>query len=240
MKKAWKKLLATMLAGVMALSCVVTAGATEPSKTDGVGGVDPEETGVVVPATPKSQTKYAGGNATGSSRTEGKLPVDPVRIELPTINAKTLDMIIDPFGLINRTGAARYESADVAVEFQKDTPLYFLNSIGDNPAAEDDEDAPGTLYKFTDETQALTVTNKSHVPVGLDVTLRVNKNDSVFKFVDSKDALEAETEGAAMFLALKSGEDIYDVKDLTATAADEDEDEEEEEDEETAGFVATP
>ena len=231
MKKAWKKLLATMLAGVMALSCVVTAGATEPtppSDHDGVGAVDPADTGVAVTDDgQKTETKYASGNAKGTSRSEGRPGVDPVRIELPTIDQATLNMILDPYGLINGTNAARYASDDYAVSFAENTPLYFLNSI--TPDA-DDAEAPAT-YAFTNETQTFTVTNKSHLPVGLDVTLQVDKGGENFSFVKSLDALSAtaaegdeEVEdgdddadaasGALMYLALKKGETPYAVEDV--------------------------
>lgn len=204
MKKKLKKLLAVMLACVMALSCTVFAGATAPSydgvnMLNGEGEVNPEDTGDAADSS-NVQTKYAGGSAQGIARSEGPLPADPIRLELPTVGARTLDMILDPHGLIKATNAARYSNnEDVTVDFAPDTTLYFLSTVS------------GDARYFSDETQKLTITNKSNLPVGVDVTLRVDKglvngDDFDFDFVATPEEL-AEAEGAAMYLALKHGDD---------------------------------
>lgn len=224
MKRKWTKLLAVMLAGVMALSCTVFAsagGVTEPyanvNPLNGEGSVEPSDTGdSVVTEIPtdgditdtsqKVEMKYAGGSAKGQSRSEGPLPVDPIRLELPTVAARTLDMILDPHGLINRTGMARYGGENVT--FSPNTTLYFLKSVGET------EDGDPT-YEYGDETQALTITNKSNLPVGVDVTLRVDKglvtsatDDFDITFVTSKEDLTS-AEDAQMYLALKKGDSTY-------------------------------
>lgn len=191
-----KKLLALFLTLAMALSCVVSAGATAPvSMTDGVGSVDPSTEGEENPGQ-QTQTKYASGTADGRARSEGPLPTDPIRLELPTVNANVLNMILDPHGLINKTGAARYGGAGV-VNFAADTPLYFLQSV-----------SSGGEFNYGSSSQEMTVTNKSNLDVGLDVTLLVNKGDSEFDFAESEEDL-ADAEGATMYLALqKDGSDF--------------------------------
>lgn len=224
MKKLLHKWLAMTLACVMALSCATFAAASDPNPLNGEGQVAPSTTGAAVIVssttsggttqsgdTQKVETKYAGGSAQGASRSEGPLPADPIRLELPTVGAKTLDMILDPHGLINRTGMARYSNeTGKTTTFKEDTTLYFLNSITSG----------GAVYNYTDETQALTITNKSNLPVGVDVTLRVDKGASstasgdVFEFVDDRDSLStASGDDALMYLALKKGDDTYEVED---------------------------
>ena len=216
-----KKLLALLLTLAMALSCVVSAGAsTVPvSMMDGVGTVDPSTEGEAIindttdpNHTQQTQTKYASGTADGRARSEGPLPTDPIRLELPTVNANVLNMILDPHGLINKTGAARYGGAG-AVSFANDTALYFLQSV-----------SSGGEYTYGKSSQEMTVTNKSNLDVGLDVTLLVNKGDSEFDFAASEEDLK-DAEGATMYLALQkdgsdfpvaavaSGDDVY--EDLT-------------------------
>jgi len=100
--KRMKKLLALALSGVMALSCVVTAGAA---------------------ATPADD--YTGGSQSGKGMFESVLPDGVVKIVLPAQEDGTFDMILDPHGLIKDTGAARYEEQDFE-EGTEDAPIYLF------------------------------------------------------------------------------------------------------------------
>lgn len=238
MKKLLHKWLAMTLACVMALSCVTFAAAAagpapyqppddyyEPytddsndgnsamSFVDGVGNVNPVVTGTEVTTssggniagelTQEVETKYASGGTKGISRSEGPLPADPIRLELPTVGVRTLDMILDPHKLIQATNAARYSNEDGYKATFSGDALYFLNSVTSGDTAFE--------YGYTDTTQNLTITNKSNLPVGVDLTLRVDKGlisgDTFdFDFVDDKDSLSTASGDtlAQMYLSLQT------------------------------------
>lgn len=220
MKKTVKRLLATALAGVMTLSCVVFASASQASNTDGVGAPDVSIT--AADNGKKSVATYAGGHITGSSSNEGAYPNDRIRVELPTVAAKVMDMYLDPHGLIEKTNAARYQSEDYTVDFADDTTLYFLNEYTPGVEAENEgEEDTLPVYKYTNTSQELTITNKSSVDVDVDVVLRVNKGSasSAVSFVADTDALAAVAEGTpGMYLALVSGGATKAVADATVSA----------------------
>ena len=199
MKNHVKKLLSVILAGAMAFSLTVGAFAEEEGEVDA----------------PANVTEFGAGSKDsieGSSDNQGNIPIDPIEIVLPTALPGMFNITLDPHGLINKTDAAVYKTGDDAettFDFSEDH-LYFATS--------QETGADGKLTKhFSGTSQSLTVKNLSHLPVNVDLSLDVDRGDSPFNFVATKEAL-AEAEGAAMYLALVSGDTTKAVADPESVA----------------------
>lgn len=202
MKKMLTKMLAVAMAWAMLLSCTVMASATTTTTTpaSGIGGEGELQSGTWgdVGIESSGTLNYASGHATGKSHNEGPVPSDVIRLQMPTVTGNALDMILDPHGLINQTKAMRYGGENVA-SFTAPNALYFLNKV-------DADNSNKAIY--TDQTQDLTIENRSNVAVGVDLTLRVQKGSGsggqgAFKFVSSTGDLKS-SGAATMYLAIIS------------------------------------
>lgn len=106
-----------------------------------------------------------------------------VHVELPTFpeeDGSVFDFIMDPQGLIEATGAAKYGGAS----FEEGGTLYFKNEEGD--------------YAYSSKSDRLTVTNKSDVPVEVTVTAKLDDCGGL----DMAEDAGFSDENAELFLAL--------------------------------------
>jgi hypothetical protein len=133
------------------------------------------------------------GTADGNGINEGSISDSVVNLTVPTsTNANLYGMILDPHSLLKKTNYARFgaNAADV-VEFEnEDGHLFFANKVVDGKTT------------FNSKSAALTITNKSYLPVGVSVeaTLTAPEGLSV------ADADFTDVEGAAIYLAIESAE----------------------------------
>ena len=152
----YKKYLAATLAAVMTLGTSVTAMAATTLATPSVS------------ATPSDVTDKdsAGGILGGNGSVAGIVDKNVFHIVVPTIENDTTyyDFILDPQGLINKTGGvslngATYDNTSVRT-------LYFRN-------IPNGDDLAGSTYDYSNVSQGFQVTNKSTMDVDVTFTAEV-------------------------------------------------------------------
>lgn len=142
------------------------------------------------------------GSTTGDGELEGTVSTDVVSVVLPSIavDDTTFDFILDPEGLIDATGAARYNSATFGTG-----TLFFANT---------DED--GNVTGYSNASDELTVTNKSSIPVDVSLSAAV-KNATGITLTD--DSTFADDTSASVYLAITDGTNTVAITDAGASVS---------------------
>lgn len=141
------------------------------------------------------------GSTTGDGELEGTVSTDVVSVVLPSIavDDTTFDFILDPEGLIAATGAARYSAT-----FGTGT-LFFANTNED-----------GDVTGYSNASDALTVINKSSIPV--DVSLSAAVTDAT-GITLTDDSTFADDTSASVYLAITDGTNTVPITDAGASVS---------------------
>lgn len=142
------------------------------------------------------------GSTTGDGELEGTVSKDVVSVVLPSIavDDTTFDFILDPEGLIDATSAARYNSATFGTG-----TLFFANTNED-----------GDVTGYSNASDALTVINKSSIPV--DVSLSAAVTDAT-GITLTDDSTFADDTSASVYLAITDGTNTVPITDAGASVS---------------------
>lgn len=157
-----------------------------------------------------SMTAFAAdqsGQDEGTGEVQYMATSDVFSVVLPTDAGTTFDYLLDPDGLIAKTGGARYTGK----AFDDGKTVYFLHG------SKVDGTVGGTAgtanCDYTDTSDAITVTNKSTEAVDLTVTAKIAAADGVKMAA----AAGMSNEGENLYMALVGNDGTNDtVKPLTA------------------------
>lgn len=127
-------------------------------------------------------TSPAIGNASSSGNVEGWVDKEVFTVTLPTVPDGSLDFILDPQGLISDTSNAAYTGAT----FEADQTLFFKWSDGKT---------------FKHESEEITITNKSSIPV--DITVEAVATGDAVDF--ATDSAFTASENPEVYLAIATG-----------------------------------
>lgn len=133
--------------------------------------------------------------ATGTGKLEGTIPTDIFQIVLPTSADDVFDFILDPQGLINETDGAAYGGK----KFEEDATLFFKRT--------DDEAG----YDYSSTSDAVTIINKSSVPVNVTLTAKVSL-ESANGITTTDDEAFADDSSASLYLAVTDGENTVPIQ----------------------------
>ncbi len=144
-----------------------------------------------------SVTVHAAGpeEATGTGTLEGTIPTDIFQIVLPTDVDDVFDFILDPQELINMTNGAAYGGK----KFEEDATLFFKRT----------DDGAGNDYSSTSD--AITIINKSSVPVDVTVTAGFSP-DSLGGITMTDDESFTDDTSASMYLAMIDGKNMVPIQ----------------------------
>lgn len=179
-----KRFLAVIMVATLALGSTVTASASTISSQD--IKVDP-----------------ATGHVKGNGTFEGALNEEIFVVEVPTqaTGDKTLDFIMDPQNLIERTDGAKYATSNTNMNNRHGIStdnidygtLYFANTSSN-----------GTVSQLSSSSNALKIKNKSTMDVTVGLTAKVTKLGNVA--LSTNDQLSGNT-APSLYLAMV-GEDL--------------------------------
>lgn len=147
-------------------------------------------TAVAFPASVAAE-ELGQGDETGVGEVEGSVQQDIYQVVLPTVTEDMFDFIIDPQGLINKTGGAAYDGKS----FEEGGTLFFKRNDG---RAEED---------YSSMSDAITITNRSSVAIDVSVEVSVAA-DSLEGITMTNDKEFTDDTSASLFLALTDGEDV--------------------------------
>lgn len=134
-------------------------------------------------------------NGTGGAVVDGDKPTDIFSAEMPTTPTVTnptnissfYDFIVDPKGLVQSTGAAKYDNLAIADDAEG---LYFVNY-----------DASGDAVGLSGTSDALTIENKGTQALKVNLKLETTTVSNV-TFTDDKTFASDDASGAAVYLEL--------------------------------------
>lgn len=144
------------------------------------------------------------GSTTGNGKLEGTVDTDVFRIDVPTIpvsGASSLEFILDPEGLIDKTSQAAYSGKT----FESGATLFFQN-------------AAGGASDFSATSDKMTITNMSSNKVDITLSAKITDADGV-NLTDDKTF--ADDTKPSMYLAIKTDAEETPIVTAGATVSDE-------------------
>lgn len=129
------------------------------------------------------------GSETGVGEVEGSVKTDIYQVVLPTDTKGIFDFILDPQGLINKTGAAAYDGDT----FEDGATVFFKRTDGQ---AEVD---------YSKTSDFVTITNKSSIAVNVSLNVSISP-DSIEGITLTDDKEFTDDSGASLYLAVIDGE----------------------------------
>lgn len=165
--KNYKKLAAITMAATMLVSSGVTAFAEDDPNT---------------------------GTDTGSGKYEGSVDeTSAFTVDVPTNAANVFNFFVDPNGLLEETGYARFKDLSESKDnFEEDATLFFTRTVA------------GTVTKkYGKDSDSVTLTNMSSYEVDVEVTASIAGVDSITLAENAEDIGDAED--PTLYLAIVSG-----------------------------------
>lgn len=162
-----------------------------------------------------SMSVYAQGlkkeDKIGVGGVEGSVNQDIYQVKLPTVADSVFNFIIDPQGLINKTGGATYGDK----KFEDNSTLFFKRS--DGKVKED----------YSNSSDEVTITNMGSVAVKVSLKISIS-SDSLGGIVLTDDRKFKDDKNASLYMALVDGENVVPIgkdgvtRDIIIDAAPED------------------
>lgn len=142
-----------------------------------------------------SMSAFAQGlekdDKTGVGGVEGTVNQDIYQVILPTVADSAFDFIIDPQGLINKTGGATYGDK----KFEDNSTLFFKRS--DGKVKED----------YSNSSDEITITNRGSMAVKVSLKLSISP-DSLGGIMLTDDREFTNDKNASLYMALVDGENV--------------------------------
>lgn len=128
---------------------------------------------------------------TGVGGVEGVVNQDIYQVVLPTVTDDMLDFIIDPQGIINKTGGAAYGKK----KFEENSTLFFKRS--DGKVAED----------YSNSSDEITITNRGSVAVKVSLAINILPESlGGIKLTDDREFTD--DKNASFYMALIDGKNV--------------------------------
>lgn len=129
------------------------------------------------------------GSETGIGEVEGSVKTEIYQVILPTDTKGIFDFILDPQGLINKTGGAAYGGK----KFETDSTVFFERKDG-----ETEED-------YNSKSDFVTITNKSSIAVNISLHVSISPSSIEGIMMTNDKEFNGDTD-ASLYLAVTDGE----------------------------------